>query len=152
MHGATGWYKAPISSDDLQLDRTIALESQFLSFLDFVYVDTAITLPPLDREIIIHPSYLKLFELEGTSENALIELWHKAGAAVRKANNIFVLGYSLPQADSAAMALLLTTPNPEKIEVVDITMATNYRLSRLLRTGSLAAPKSFKEWVNNDME
>lgn len=62
--------------------------------------------PPIGRPtnpLLLHPSFLK--QLAGSE---LQEIWAQADAALRAADSIRVVGYSLPPADSAVRALLNT--------------------------------------------
>jgi len=145
LHSATGWYKTPAFYTGW--DRTISLDPLFLSCLDFPYFDTSLPEVSNEAEIIIYPTYMKTYELGGTSDTALINLWRAAADSLRKAEKIFIIGYSLPQADSAALSLLLGNCDPEKIRVVNSDMATSRRLSRLFGRKSIAPPLSFEEWV-----
>jgi hypothetical protein len=147
LHGATGWYASPI----FEKDRDISLDPVFLSNLGLDYLDSTLTELSNEAEIIIYPTYMKTYELGGRSDNALVNLWRLAGKALREANKISIVGYSLPQADSAARALLATNCDPNIIEIVNRDVSTIQRLSELLRGRTITRPTplSFGEWVKN---
>ena len=80
----------------------------------------------------------------------LTDFWRLAGEALRKATGTFIIGYSLPEADSAALSLLVTNCNPNTVEIVNSDAYTHKRLSALLTKKHTAhpIPLSFGEWVN----
>ena len=98
--------------------------------------------------IVLHPSFLKSFGPEG-QKTIFINLWRKAADALRAADRIFVIGYSLPDADSAAMALLLTNCDKEKVQIVNIDLVTSERLNLLLSSHWVDfQPESFHDWLD----
>jgi hypothetical protein len=145
LHGSTGWYKTRA----FYPGRTISLSPAFLEGLDLLgVVDSTLPEFPMDeQDILMHPTYLKTYELDGNADTSLIEIWRLAGRSLSRADKVFVIGYSLPQADSAALALLLGACDSTKIEIVNQDMAAARRLSLLFGRPQLAAPVSFADWV-----
>jgi hypothetical protein len=145
LHGCTGWYKTRA----FHPGRTISLSRAFLEGLDLVgVVDSRLSEYPTDeQDILMHPTYLKTYELDGNADTSLIEIWRLAADALSHADNVFVIGYSLPEADSAALALLLGACDSRKIVIVNKDMAAARRLSMLFGRPSLAPPISFADWV-----
>jgi hypothetical protein len=98
---------------------------------------------------VIHPSFLK--DLAEPAFGALAGLWRAAGDSLRRAHAIFVVGYSLPEGDSAASTLLLTNSDSRKVTIVNQNKWDNIRLYKLLARRapiSIAPPVSFEEWVS----
>src|SRR5262245_23605208 len=95
----------------------------------------------------MHPTYLKNYELGGGLDTALIDLWRLAGHALGRADRVFVIGYSLPEADTLAFGLLLGACDTKKITIVNNSLAAAGRLSLLFKRSALAAPISFGTWV-----
>jgi hypothetical protein len=77
-----------------------------------------------------------------------VELWKKAGEVLRNANEVFIIGYSLPEADSAALTLLLTSCSRKKVRVVNSNKGVNVRLNRLLAQTVWKPEISFKKWLD----
>jgi len=102
LHGSFGWYEYH--------------EKLFLGYHDFLYHfpfqhgSETITLkdaatPELtgyETTILLYPSFLKRVRIP-----ELYEVWNLAGEAVRVAKKVVVIGYSLPEADTAVRTLLL---------------------------------------------
>ena len=167
LHGSVGWYyklalpggmviaDARLSSSEKletlhkTLEESIALDPLFLMELGINAIDSWLPdPPPQDRMIVLHPSFLKSFGPEG-QKTIFINLWRKAADALRAADRIFVIGYSLPEADSAAMALLLTNCDREKVEIVNMDIETSERLHLLLSSHWVdVRPDDFHDWVN----
>jgi len=95
----------------------------------------------------MYPTYLKSYELGGGSDTALIDLWRLAGHALKRADRVFVIGYSLPEADTLAFGLLIGACDTKKITIVNNSPAAARRLSVLFGRSALAAAKSFSTWV-----
>ena len=89
------------------------------------------TYQPSDA-ILAYPSYLKKL-----THPALASVWQKASAAILSAKTVKVVGYSLPESDSAIRALLL--PLRERLdngaasaEIIDKSQGTLNRWKDLL--------------------
>jgi hypothetical protein len=145
LHGAVGWYRRPAP-----LETRISLNPDFLMRLGISAVDSTLPFaPPDEYQVLLHPSFLKDYELTSASGGrnlALTALWQLAAKALREANEIFVIGYSLPPADSAALTLLLTSCDPERVRIVNSNPHANRRLSILL-SRVRRSPISFEDWL-----
>jgi hypothetical protein len=102
LHGSFGWR---IGRQGLCLDYhdllgllPVRLGSQTVTFRDTTYPAK----PGPNAPIISYPSYVKHMR---TPE--LLEVWQLAGEAIRKADTVVAVGYSLPEADLAVRTLLL---------------------------------------------
>ena len=164
LHGATGWYPRPtfgpgfqpqgsgaVSADvfgSAPMETNVALDPQFLEGLGIFNVDACLpdTLPvATERHVVIHPSFLKDYLSE---EGVIPPLWRRAADDLRRAERIFVVGYSLPTADSAALTLLLTNCNRGVARVVNPDGRVKMKLGRLLRSGDMfEGTARFEEWV-----
>jgi hypothetical protein len=105
--------------------------------------------PSDEYQILLHPSFLKDYELaesRGGRSLALTALWRAAANALRDATEIIVIGYSLPPPDSAALTLLLTNCNPENVRIVNRNVQANHRLSILL-SRVLRPATSLEDWA-----
>jgi hypothetical protein len=100
--------------------------------------------------MLIHPSFIKNLE-EG--HGGLADLWRQAGSALRDACSVFVIGYSLPEADSAAMALLITNADRDRVQIVNEDANHSGRLHQRLtgrRAPALAHTAralKFEDWL-----
>jgi hypothetical protein len=153
LHGAVGWYGRPAGG--VPCEAKISLDPQFLRHLGIAAADVCLPrAPSSDFQIVLHPSFLKSYEIGG-EEFPLIDLWQQAARALRVAQEVFVIGYSLPEADSAALTLLLTVADdPARFKVVNPSPTTVYRLRQLFSGGAGAhflSPGSvcrFEDWLN----
>jgi len=101
-----------------------------------------------EYQILLYPSFVKDFGWEGRSA-VLVKVWRLAAEALRKAEGITVIGYSLPEADSAAGTLLLTNCDPEKLTVVNTDPEAVRRLWSLFKPFTMEGePKSFEQWLD----
>jgi len=169
LHGAAGWHNkpfvdffrsqpnSPIYKKDYErmeraiLEEPIALDSAFIRNLGVKAVDSnrvGWTSVELERQILIYPSYLKNIGVGGPSP-IFPSLWQKAAEALRRADKIFIIGYSLPSADGASLSLLVTNCRRDTVEIVNNDPVANERLRRLLTTSSRSGPPgSFNEWLD----
>jgi SIR2-like domain len=102
--------------------------------------------PALGRRLII-PSYLKTL----SSEAFLVRIWNQAGRALRSANEIIVIGYSLPLADTAAryllMSSLLENPHNPSVTIVDPDPSKWLVFCHSLRVRPEKIRRKFEDWV-----
>jgi hypothetical protein len=162
LHGAIGWYARPVFENVFSslgagavsrealtaapFETPIALDPIFLRDLGIDAVDASMPhRPPQDRQLLIHPSFLKDYESEGSG--VFTELWRKAGNALRAADEVCVIGYSLPKADAAAMTLLLTNCERSKVTIVNPDAAANFRLRNLLSADYMGGPQWLRDWL-----
>jgi hypothetical protein len=148
LHGALGWYNKPAFAP-------ISLGSIFLRDLGIPAVDVSLPDHPMPSEYrtLIHPSFLKDYELSETSyfNFGLIELWQSAAQALRIADEVVVIGYSLPPADSAVLTLLMTNCRGTKVKVVNPDTAVSFRIRQLLSSvqEKFRDPESLETWLDS---
>jgi hypothetical protein len=101
LHGSIGWHES--ASGAIYFDR-----ARFLSRFDFKsngkplwLVDPEAPRGPGEDPVLLYPSYLK--QLRGP---VMQQIWHRAGEALREAEQVEIYGYSLPESDSAVRTLL----------------------------------------------
>jgi hypothetical protein len=137
LHGACGWYRS---------DTRISLDPAFLEGLGITAVDDCLRASPPDgRQVFLHPSFLKDFEPQ-YGNTLLVDLWQRAAVFLREADEIFVIGYSLPKADNAALTLLLTSCDRNKLRIVNTDPQAHLRLTGLL-SGTMVPRTSFEDWL-----
>ena len=165
LHGAVGWYKKPIFREDYPLpseggaipreaftpaplSTKVSLDPLFLRDLGIQAVDASLPRrPPQEPQIFLHPSFFKDYELEGGS-TLFINLWREAARVLRAADEIIIIGYSLPSADSGSLTLFVTNCDRSKVKIVNSNTSANHRLRQLLSKEILAPPQSFQEWLS----
>ena len=168
LHGAGGWYArpfdyfrmaeaywlpAPPEYEDLACvarAEPVSLDDRFLKGLGLEAHDPQCYQGRVgeEHEVLLYPSFVKAFGWEERSA-VLVKVWRLAAEALRKAEGVTVIGYSLPEADSAARTLLLTNCDPEKLTVVNKDREAVRRLWRLFKPFSLhEEPKSFEQWLD----
>jgi hypothetical protein len=169
LHGATGWYPRPTLAPDYSLPpegagalpsdafgaapmgTNISLDPKFLTALGVYNVDACLpdTFPVNnERHVVLHPSYLKVYETAESGTPALIQLWQRASQVLREAEHTFIIGYSLPRADAAALTLLLTTPRRGDMTVVNPDGRVVMRLGRLFYGNVFAKPLRLEQWLD----
>lgn len=126
LHGSASWVK---NGDTLLLNPT------FLNYLDDRWRHPAIEALVTEDDVLkghvrnmaafprdrgdgkpaaIIPTYLKTY-----AEPPYADLWRAASAALMTAEEVVVVGYSLPKADVAAQTLLLSVPESAPFTVVN---------------------------------
>ena len=155
LHGSFGWYT---NFSPSHLNGTyISLSADFLHGLgieaeDVTWQDNPASSNPTHVDpIVIHPSFFKDYN-DWRQYGALPELWKEAAEALRATDHIYIVCYSLPAADSAALTFLVTNCDRKKVEIIERDVATCMRLRQLL--GSCRSPVlnlkptiDFKDWV-----
>lgn len=167
LHGAIGWYRKPhIRSDypltgnggaiprdaltPAPLETRISLDPIFLQTMGIFAVDASLPhRPPDDYQILLHPSYLKDYGGEDTGNDVFVGIWRAASEALRAAEQVAIIGYSLPPADSAAWTLLLTSCDDRKTTVVNPDRAVMSRYRIVLKLPVLRPAQDFATWLRS---
>ena len=169
LHGAIGWYSKPPFSPDFHpraegggaiprealspapLETEIALDPLLLQGLGIQYVDASLPRrPPQESQILLHPSFLKEYEAEDRPSQVFNRLWKMASDALRNADEVTIIGYSLPPADSAAWTLLHTSCDRKHTTVVNPSKSVlRNRYGRLLKHWLSAQAMDFGTWLNS---
>lgn len=168
LHGATGWYRRPAFAPGFvlpsgsggaisieafgpaPLNTKISLDPQFLQSLGIFNVDACLpdTLPVADEShVVLHPSFLKDYETDGSDSHVFIELWQRAAEEIRRAEHTYIVGYSLPKADVAVMTLLLTNVRQGCVTVVNPDKHTVMRLGRLFHSNPFGPALTLEQWL-----
>jgi hypothetical protein len=149
LHGAVGWYRntSRIGEAAFCLDHLV-LEG----FGVYPAVDAAMPeRPPNEQQLLLHPSFLKDYTNSDRESSVFNEMWRLAGEALRSADKVVIIGYSLPPADSAAWTLLLTNCKGDKTTVVNPSHEVMNRYRQLLRqptpSMSVLPRQSFADWI-----
>jgi hypothetical protein len=155
LHGSFGWYTnfSPSSASRTR----ISLSTDFLDGLDIGAEDVtwknndASSNPSHVDPIVIYPSFFKDYD-DWKQYGAIPELWRLAADALRAADHIYVVGYSLPPGDSAALTFLVTNCDRKRVTIINNHKSTCIRLRQLLGPWSgvvanLAPVVDFKQWV-----
>jgi ABC-type transporter Mla MlaB component len=163
LHGAIGWYEKPywrpgyVPTSGGAVDRKdiapgpigtpVALDPMFLRDLDIPGVDASLPTRPADEHnVFIHPSFIKSYD-EGPRQ-VFIKQWRMAADFLKEADEIHIIGYSLPEADSASLTLLATNcGSKKKVDIINSDPVVNHKLRRLLSANVLRPPVSFQEWL-----
>ena len=169
LHGAIGWYSKPTFSPDFRpsaegggaiprealspapLETEIALDPLLLQGLGIHNVDASLPhRPPNESQILLHPSFLKAYGGEDRPYQPFSRLWKMAAGMLRSAEEITIIGYSLPPADNAAWTLLHTTCDPERTMIVnpDKSILRN-RYGRLLKHRLSTRAMDFGMWLDS---
>lgn len=140
LHGSVGWKVVSSGS--------VSLSNPFLSWLGEDSHDANWT-PGPSEPVLIEPSFLKRFE-----SDVVLEVWHMAARELHTADEVYVLGYSLPDADSAAAVLLITTCREKAtkggVVVVNRSNSVLLRFEKIL-PGCKRLQKTLEEWTEGDV-
>jgi hypothetical protein len=165
LHGATGWFKRPRLREGARLPvgggavpngiitpappaTEVSLDPIFLRDMGLNYVDACLPdRPSSEMHILLHPSFFKDYELEDSGNTVFVRLWRLAAEKLRNANKVFVIGFSLPKADVAALTLLSGNCDPNKVEVVNSNQATFARLRNLLSNSRSGKAQTIHDWL-----
>jgi hypothetical protein len=150
LHGAVGWYEKPPTSTAL-IETAIALDPLLLRGLGIYCVDACLPLrPPSEKQIMLHPSFLKMYGGEGRSNRIFSRIWRDALHALQSANEVTIIGYSLPDADSAAWTLLHTGCECGRTVVVNpIRGVLMNQYASLFKIPMMEKPMTMEEWLKS---
>jgi hypothetical protein len=174
LHGALGWYKKPNVRPDFPLEtggpippeaRTpapietkISIDPIVLRDFGIYAVDASMPhRPPDEYQILLHPSFLKDYAGEENGNPVFVRIWKMAAEALRSANRVVIVGYSLPPADSAAWTLLLANCDAARTTVVNPDASVMRRYRRLLsqdvpKMSDWFPPQNFGDWVAGQIQ
>jgi hypothetical protein len=170
LHGAVGWYRksrvkrdfplragglipqeartpAPIETD-ISIDPIVLRD-----FGIYAAVDASMPYrPPNEPQILLHPSFLKDYAGEENGNRVFVRIWRMAAEALRSADRVVIIGYSLPPADSAAWTLLLANCDAARTTIVnsDPSVMSRYRhllIQRLPKMSLWIPPQTFADWI-----
>jgi hypothetical protein len=77
-----------------------------------------------------------------------VKLWQKAAEVLRGADHAYIIGYSLPKADVAALTLFLTTLRRGSVTVVDRNKRVMMRLGQLFGANPFGRAFTLEEWLS----
>jgi hypothetical protein len=169
LHGAVGWYEKPAFSPSFDptsgaegatprtslskvpLETEIALDPLLLRGLGIHNVDACLpSRPPNESQIMLHPSFLKVYGGEGRANPIFSRLWKDALNALKSADEVTIIGYSLPSADSAAWTLLHTGCERGKTVVVNPNKSVLMnQYANLLKIPMLVTPMTMHKWLDS---
>jgi hypothetical protein len=169
LHGAAGWYVKPVFSPNFDLsvegggsiprdslsaaplETEIALDPLLLQGLGIHNVDASLPKrPPDEYQIMLHPSFLKQYGGEDRRNRIFNRLWRMALDTLRNAEEVTVIGYSLPPADTAAWTLLHTGCERGRTVVVNPSkgvLMNHY--GSLLRLPAFTQPMDLGTWLDS---
>ena len=96
----------------------------------------------------IEPSYIKQFNCA-----PILDIWEKAFAVLQQSSELTVIGYSLPEADSAAQTFLASGVRSSQIRsitVVDSSATVFDKFDDLFRRKADRKKMTFEEWIENE--
>lgn len=152
LHGSASWVK---NGD------TLLLNPDFLNYLDHRWRHPAIEALVTEDDVLkgyvrnmaasprdlgdgkpaaIIPTYLKTY-----AESPYADLWRAASTALTTAEEVVVIGYSLPKADVAAQTLLLSVPKSAPFTVVNPSGKGHYE--EVLGRGVVERKQTLETWL-----
>lgn len=97
---------------------------------------------------LIEPSYIKQF-----NRKPLFDIWEKAFKALQQCSELTIIGYSIPEADSAAQAFLaagVRSSQITSITVVDRSPMVFDKFEILFKRKVDRKKMTFREWIENE--
>ena len=152
LHGSVGWCRDRTTSPDgkgyfdVDWDDAIWLGPELFQGFGIDAVDAPRSVPSgtlrESMDLIIYPSFVKNY----ARGRVFADLWRQAADALKAAEGVTVIGYSLPGADVAAWTLLKTTCDGARVQIVNSCSDANERLRRMLGAAP-GPPLSFADWL-----
>lgn len=153
LHGSINWSKGSLfESIDVIVH---AADFDNSNFFEEVQVDS--THPPYHQRyprdsLIIMPTYLKLYD-----QSFEVQLVNSALEAARTADEVYIIGYSLPKADITANLIISQIRKDAKVFIVNKYHAKEIK-KRLVeiygfdKSRILQEESDIKTWIDNDFE
>lgn len=144
LHGSVGW----LSGGHLPKNK-ITLSNRLLEGFDLVAL-TNRDRDDLSNPVMLAPSFVKMFE-----HPEFYELWSKASQALCIAEDVVVIGYSLPEADGAAVALVAGALRDRKTPLLVVDPAGDNLRQRykMVTDGNIATvSRKFAEWAQGGFQ
>lgn len=145
LHGSVGWVRGE-KSNSVFLSHAMFL--QYFGSLSNLR-DKKEPGPPLEYLMppaVIEPSFIKRLNIP-----TLLSIWEQAAVALRNADKVYIIGYSLPEADIAAQSLittnLRTNTKCKNIVVVNPNKETLSRYEELIGNSIKKVEHTFQDWV-----
>ena len=114
LHGSVGWHSGGYLPED-----RVTLTTKLLEGFGVVGSSKR-DWDDLSNPVMLAPSFMKMFE-----HPVYYDLWSKAAHALRDAEDVVVIGYSLPEADAAAVALVTGALKYKKSPVLVVDPAAD---------------------------
>ena len=142
LHGSVGWYK---DEKIMKIFLDWGKHPEYFVTEDPYSVELHYTPDPSESPVVIEPSFIKPIE-----QKELLDIWDVARSSLEKAKEVFIVGYSMPQADAAAQNLIVhslrANHNHPKVTVVDPDPNTLDRYDELFDIGVKCRCK-VEDWV-----
>lgn len=146
LHGSLGWYR------DKSKRQIIfgGMGDYFPDYTGFFCEGNLITAMGTVDEgtTFIEPTYIKQFDYP-----IILDIWNKSFHEIQQCNELFIIGYSLPEADSAARILLATgvrSSQASSITVVNRDNTVFDKFDNLFGRKVVRRKMIFKEWMENE--
>jgi len=169
LHGSTSWRGelfhgnlpfSQVSGSELSLGQSPVVDSSELEYLGYrCDSDARGHSPRPNIEALIMPTADKKFFNETSFgrewEGFWDSLWHRAGEALRISNEVYVIGYSIPEYDTRARTLLTAKTNKNaKVRVCchDGTTTVVEALKQVMLPRNIevqrACASTFESWIS----
>ena len=145
LHGSVGWY-INNSNNKIFLNRGRFLQN----FIPGIRDNAELDYPPDQNDIpvVMEPSFIKPIE-----QKELLNIWDEARRMLERAKEVFILGYSMPQADASAQNLIVhslrANAGQQKITIVNPDLEILGRYEELLGFQVEKQRAKVEEWVHS---
>ena len=145
LHGSVGWYINE-STNKLFLNWGRFLQSFIPGIRDASEPDY--TPDQYEHPVVIEPSFIKPIE-----QKELLGVWDEARSKLEEAKEVFIIGYSMPQADASAQNLIVHSLRANsyypKVTVVDPDKEILDRYEELLGFKVEKQRYKVEDWVSS---
>ena len=141
LHGSVGW----LSGGHLP-ENKITLSNKLLEGFGLI-PRTDRDWDDLPKRVMLAPSFVKIFE-----HPEYYNLWSQAAQALRDAEDVVVIGYSLPEADGAAVALVTGALQSKRSRLLVVDPAADELRERykMVTGGRVSTVKEgFAKWADD---
>lgn len=144
LHGSVGWHSGGyFPRDEVTLTNSLLVGFGLMD-------DTGSNWDDASNPALLAPSFVKTFK-----HMELYNLWSQAAQALRDAEDVVIIGYSLPEADGAAVALVTGALRHRKtpVLVVDPTADDLRERYELATNGRVwIENKCFAQWAGENFK
>ena len=143
LHGSLGWFQNRLTDEIIFGEMPESFNDYFGPFFEGDDSSPAVSYD--EGSTLIEPSYIKQFD-----NPFLINIWKQAVNAIISANEIIIIGYSLPPADSASKQLLATSvrnSNVSRITVIDPCGDVHDKYKKFFQSDIQEESVTFDNWM-----
>ncbi len=147
LHGSLGWFYDEQNEDIIFGEINDSFDDYFGNYYENNRSDLCVRHD--EGTTFIEPSFVKLF-----NRRILLDIWAKAFQEILKADELIIIGYSLPYADSAAITFLSSSircSNISNLKVVNPNPMVYAKFENLFNRKIISESYKFEDWIEQHM-